>query len=179
VFSVFVAVLLVGGLAGCADEPADTSEPAGTDESATAEDPSAESTEDGNRQRSTVELPEIDGAQLLEDYRNDPNHAAYAELPLSMVLVIDHERQEVSIELLVRTASVETGCAVGEDMALCLSEHATVTAVDGTVISDYDTPYGALYTAWSLSIRVTGEGGAESLVLDGWLPAGAGTMTWQ
>jgi hypothetical protein len=130
-------------------------------------------------QQPTAELPKIDSDQFFTGYKGDPNHATFAPQVESMSLELDFERQIATIIVATPLANVEEGCALGEDIALYLSEHATVTRADGTIVDDNTTPYGALYSVWSLNILINGEGSPEPLVLDGWLPARTGALTWQ
>jgi hypothetical protein len=147
-----LVLLLACGLSACTSSPngaASASEEAGGGAA-------QEEAQEADAPQLEVDLPELDGAQLLEGFT--ASYASYSGQLSSIALDISAERREASLTIKTALAGIEEAQGLGEAVALFLSEHATVTAADGTVLDDYATPYGALYRAWSLNIRIEGEG---------------------
>lgn len=124
----------------------------------------------------TVELGDIDGTALLGYLKADPSFAADASLVDGIQLAIDRDAHQVDMTVNVATSDVAQMCALGQEVARCLSNRAAVTDGNGAPPAD-DGPCGALYQAYVLSERVQGIGSDD--VVDGLLHPGDNDMMWQ
>lgn len=123
-----------------------------------------------------VDLPPLDGVALLADLQSDVNFTEWAQLVYDIQLAQDDDAQHIDLTVAVASSDLDELCAAGQAVAQCLSDHAAVTDEGGNQVSD-DGPCGALFEAYSLSVRVEGLGSDD--VFDGSLPAGGTEIVWQ
>jgi hypothetical protein len=125
-----------------------------------------------------VELSAMTDEELREAFAADPKYADRASDVDSATLSVDEAHRSVTIEMEVSVAEISEATAIAEAYAQCLSDRSKVIDTDGVEVLNKE-PCGALYEVYSLSIRCIARSDWETLLIDGWLPAGASEMTWQ
>lgn len=162
------AVCLLPGvlaLSGCSSAP--------TDDAASTDEPAVQQQEAPTY---TVNLPDLTGAELMDRLAADAQLSDAASIVTNVSLSVDTQAGHVDLTVSAVSSDVEQLCTAAEAVAQCLSDQATVTTSDGAAVSD-NGPCGALFEAYSLSIRVQGMTDAD--VFDGVLPAGGDEVNWQ